>query len=123
MVIAQSGRQLRKHQIFGDAFHLSILLLSIFGYCLVSPLDARAQNHIDLDDLKIKGEVLNDNRMRLSSRHSSQMEDRISYRTNFRDEIVDGLEIAWPEVELRKPAGRTSDASSDDAAEASGEVR
>jgi hypothetical protein len=58
---------------------------------------------VDLDDMTIKGELLNDNRMRLSNRVQHQITDRVSYRTNFRREITDGLEVTWPEVE-REPA-------------------
>ena len=60
---------------------------------------AFAQNRIDLDDLQIKGELLNDNRLRLSARDQYQITDRVTYRKNFRKEISDGLEIAWPEAD------------------------
>ena len=68
---------------------------------------AHAQNRVDLDDLNIKGELLNDNRLRLSSRDKHQIADRVSYRTNFRREIIDALEIAWPE---RTPAAEAAGA-------------
>ncbi len=56
-----------------------------------------AQNRVDLDDLNIKGELLNDNRLRLSARDPHKMAERVNYRENFRPEIIDGLEIQWPE--------------------------
>lgn len=69
-----------------------------------------AQNRVDLDDLNIKGELLNDNRLRMSARDPHKMAERVTYRANFRPEIIDGLEIAWPadssesaDVGLMKP--------------------
>lgn len=67
---------------------VSILIYSSAGF---------AQNRVDLDDLNIKGELLNDNRMRLSARDPHKMAERVTYRENFRPEIIDGLEVAWPE--------------------------
>jgi hypothetical protein len=68
---------------------IMILAFSTFAF---------AQNRVDLDDLNIKGELLNDNRLRLSARDPHRITDRVSYRTNFRKEITDGLEINWPET-------------------------
>jgi hypothetical protein len=73
---------------------LAALLLAIL-LPLIS-LTAQAQNRVYLDDLSIKGELLNDNRLRISSRESHKITDRVSYRNNFRKEITDSLEIAWP---------------------------
>lgn len=60
---------------------------------------AAAQNRVDLEDITIKGELMNDNRLRLSARDPHKISDRVNYRTNFRKEITDSLEIAWPESE------------------------
>ena len=80
-----------------------LLVLAAF---LATPL-AFAQNRVDLDDLNIKGELLNDNRMRLSARDQHQISDRVSYRTNYRREITDGLEINWPEAEREPSSEKT----------------
>jgi len=76
---------------------LKIVLLQLL-FQLIG-LTAQAQNRVDLDDLAIKGELLNDNRLRISSRESHKITDRVSYRNNFRKEITDSLEIAWPKQE------------------------
>jgi len=83
-----------------------LIALSITIAVLGSAVAASAQNRVDLDDLTIKGELLNDNRLRLSSRDQHQINDRVSYRTNFRKEIVDGLEIPWPDQDGRGPASQ-----------------
>lgn len=68
-----------------------------------------AQNRVDLDDLNIKGELLNDNRLRLSARDPHKMAERVSYRENFRPEIIDGLEVAWPERSADQASSTKSD--------------
>ena len=78
-----------------------VLMLTIFVLTSI----AHAQNRVDLDDLNIKGELLNDNRLRLSARDPHKMAERVTYRENFRPEINDHLEVAWPEA---KAAGISS---------------
>ena len=73
-------------------------IVSILAYSSAS----FAQNRVDLDDLNIKGELLNDNRLRLSARDPHKMAERVTYRENFRPEIIDGLEIPWPEIKDEK---------------------
>jgi len=60
---------------------------------------ADAQNKVDLEDMTIKGELVNDDRLRMSSRDSQTMKEKIGYRANFRKEIVDNKEVSWPETE------------------------
>lgn len=59
---------------------------------------ANAQNRVDLEDMNIKGELLNDNRLRTTAREKHQISDRVTYRSDFRKEITDSLEIPWPEA-------------------------
>ncbi len=81
--------------------HVFAGLMLVMAAFTSSP--AAAQNRVDLDDLNIKGELLNDNRLRMSARDQHQLADRVSYRNNFRKEVTDGLEVSWPE-ENRAPA-------------------
>ena len=60
---------------------------------------ADAQNKVDLEDMTIKGELVNDDRLRMSSRDSQTMKEKIGYRANFRKEILDNKEVSWPETE------------------------
>ncbi len=77
--------------VFATALRLflSSLLVSI----------ANAQNRVDLEDLSVKGELLNDNRMRMTSREATRMQDRVRYRKNFRPEIIDEQEFRMPAAE------------------------
>jgi hypothetical protein len=89
------------HMLDSRSHILRFLCLCLAPVGLVSLLifssASFAQNRVDLDDLNIKGELLNDNRMRLSARDPHKMAERVTYRENFRPEIIDGLEVAWPE--------------------------
>lgn len=57
---------------------------------------AHAQARVDLEDLSVKGELLNDNRLRMSSREATRIQDRVKYRKNFRSEIIDGADVRVP---------------------------
>ena len=72
------------------------------GFVIATAAVVHAQNRVDLEDLNIKGELLNDNRLRLSARDQHKITDRVSYRTNFRKEISDGLEIQWPDSDANR---------------------
>ena len=79
----------------------------------MTSVTARAQNRVDLDDLNIKGELLNDNRLRLSARDPHKMAERVTYRENFRPEITDHLEVAWPTDGATSKSGDPKPASVD----------
>jgi hypothetical protein len=66
---------------------------------LFSPRQASAQARVDLEDLSVKGELLNDNRMRMTSREATSIQDRVKYRKNFRNEIIDGTDVRVPAAE------------------------
>lgn len=70
---------------------------------------AEAQNRVDLEDLSVKGELLNDNRMRMTSREATRMQDRVHYRKNFRPEIIEEQELRMPAEE---PANTSNEVQS-----------
>jgi hypothetical protein len=74
----------------------TLLVTTVLLSLLVS-VRAQAQRRVDLEDMNIKGELLNDNRLRMSSRDPHKITDRVHYRTDFRKEITDGLEVNWPD--------------------------
>src|SRR5690606_36685262 len=83
--------------------HLIGVDMSLVALAIAAP--ASAQNKVDLDDMNIKGELLNDNRLRLSNRDRHRINDRVVYRTDFRREITDGIDVTWPEEDPgRAPA-------------------
>ena len=63
---------------------------------------AYAQARVDLVDLDVKGDLLNDNRLRMTARDSIDVGDRIHYRKDFRPEIIDGLDLRIPASETEQ---------------------
>jgi hypothetical protein len=65
-------------------------LLGVFAlWALLGSAAAQAQNKLDLSDMSIKGDILNDNRLRVNSHDSSSMDDRVKYHREFRKEILE----------------------------------
>lgn len=50
-----------------------------------------SQNRMDLGDIDIKGELHNDDRLRMISREPNSLRNHVKFRTNFRKEIVQNL--------------------------------
>ena len=82
--------------------HRAAIVLSSLTVIIVAILPcghAVAQTRVDLEDLSVKGELLNDNRLRMSSREATRIQDRVKYRKNFRPEIIDGSDVRVPASE------------------------
>jgi hypothetical protein len=104
----------------GFAFSFCIGAMIALLLTLTDSSTASAQSRVDLEDLDVKGELLNDNRLRMTARDSVDVGDRIHYRKDFRPEIVDGLDLRIPasETEQLKSSGRSSDEFSNSSLEA-----
>lgn len=80
--------------------HLPMLLSgTAFAFSFAISSVVHAQARVDLEDMSVKGELLNDNRMRMSSREATRVQDRVKYRKNFRPEIIDGIDVRLPAAE------------------------
>ena len=77
----------------------AMLVCAVFIFASLSSESASAQARVDLEDLSVKGELLNDNRLRMSSREATRIQDRVKYRKNFRPEIIDGSDVRVPAAE------------------------
>lgn len=62
---------------------------SIFFAAFFMTSAAWSQNQVDLGDLNVKGELLNDNRLRVNSREPASIDDRVKYRKEYRREILE----------------------------------
>lgn len=65
----------------------TFITLAAFFICLTS----HAQQKMDLNDISIKGEVHNDERLRLLAREKNRIKNYVKYRTHYRAEIIQGL--------------------------------
>lgn len=85
---------------FGISFGIGALAVAMMWFASVD--SAHAQARVDLEDLDVKGELLNDNRLRMTARDSIDVGDRIHYRKDFRPEIIDGLDLRIPASETEQ---------------------
>lgn len=59
--------------------------------CLLPAIGLAQAKKIDLDDMMIKGELHNDDRLLILSRQKNELKNYIKFRTNYRDEILQQL--------------------------------
>jgi hypothetical protein len=57
-----------------------------------------AKNKLDLDDLEIKGDLLNDGRLVILARERNELKNYVKFRTNFRSEMAEALPSPAPGV-------------------------
>ena len=60
---------------------------------LMEPKKAHAQKKLDLDDLSIKGELHNDDRMNMLARERNELKNYVKFRKSYKAEIVEELPI------------------------------
>ena len=74
----------------------------IFGAVLgLSSLTwAQTKNRVDLDDMMIKGELHNDDRLMILSRQKNELKNYVKFRTNFRDEMLQDLPVPKPKTKF-----------------------
>ena len=58
---------------------------------MVLSLNVQAQKKMDLDDLSIKGELHNDDRLKIIAREKNRLKNYVKYRTDFKAEMIEGL--------------------------------
>ncbi len=66
---------------------------------VLAGINSPAQNKkLDLDDLMIKGELHNDDRLLILSRQRNELKNFIKFRTNYREEILEQV----PKQQVKK---------------------
>ncbi|MBX9766782.1 MAG: hypothetical protein K2X47_05875 [Bdellovibrionales bacterium] len=66
-----------------------MLLWILFGAAVA----AAAGNKLDLEDVDIKGELHNDDRLVIIARERNELRNHVKLRTNFRREITEALPL------------------------------
>ncbi|MCC6276475.1 MAG: hypothetical protein IT289_01020 [Oligoflexia bacterium] len=77
-----------------------ILGISILLMLLASPTTWAQKSKIDLDDMMIKGELHNDDRLMILSRQKNELKNYVKFRTNFRTEMLEELPYPKPKTKL-----------------------
>lgn len=69
------------------------LILSILVIVELASIQASAQEkrRLDLDDLMVKGEFHNDDRLMILSRQKNELKNYVKFRTSFKEEILQEL--------------------------------
>ena len=77
--------------------HFITLGALVSGVIFVA-LPGQAQKKLDLDDLEIKGELLNDDRLVILARERNELKNYVKFRTNFRTEMIEVIPSPAPGV-------------------------
>lgn len=75
-----------------------LYFIIVLGFVSLDFLNAMAANKMDLDDLKIQGELHGDGKLRLIGRKETQLRDFVKFRTNYRSEMIEDLPRPLPQV-------------------------
>jgi hypothetical protein len=72
-------------------------LITVFAILLIvvwiQTASAQPKARIDLDDMMIKGELHNDDRLMILARQKNELKNYIKFRTSFREEMLQELPI------------------------------
>lgn len=77
------------------------ILLQSFSILLtlsVSSLAEAQRKRLDLDDIKIQGELFGDDRLNILNRQENELKNFVRFRTNYRNEVVEELPEPRPGV-------------------------
>jgi hypothetical protein len=70
-------------------FFSLMTLIALLSSAHLAQAQAPAVNKkLNLDDIAIKGELLSDDRMNFVRRQREELKNRVKFRTNFRQEIL-----------------------------------
>ena len=72
-----------------------ILIIFLLG-CFSIPAFAQNRNRIDLDDMMIKGELHNDDRLLIITRQANELKNYVKFRKSFKDEMLQELPVPNP---------------------------
>lgn len=84
-------------KIIEKTYTLSVIVIAfLFLAIYFSP--AKAQQRLDLDDIDVKGELINDDRLVILSREKNELKNYVKFRANFRSESAEELPQPAPGV-------------------------
>jgi hypothetical protein len=69
---------------------LFVSLVIVIGF-YSSQAHSQEKRRLDLDDLMVKGEIHNDDRLMILARQKNEMKNYVKFRTSFKEEILQEL--------------------------------
>lgn len=79
-------------------FFILLQSYSILLTLSVSSLAEAQRKRLDLDDIKIQGELFGDDRLNILNRQENELKNFVRFRTNYRNEVVEELPEPRPGV-------------------------
>jgi hypothetical protein len=83
------------HQIYHYRWQMFVVLVCLLSF-IAYRADAQAKKKLDLEDLTIKGELLNDGRLNILGRERMSLDNYVKFRTNYRQVMVQALPTPAP---------------------------
>lgn len=83
------------HQVYHYRWQMFVLLIFLMMF-IVFRADAQSKKKLDLEDLTIKGELLNDGRLNILGRERMSLDNYVKFRTNYRQVMVQALPTPAP---------------------------
>lgn len=87
----------RRGTLIFNAFISSIIVCGLLSSTSAS---AQTKNRVDLDDMMIKGELHNDDRLMILSRQKNELKNYVKFRTSFREEMLQELPTPKPKLKF-----------------------
>ncbi|MCB0348372.1 MAG: hypothetical protein KDD37_06025 [Bdellovibrionales bacterium] len=88
-------RQNHNSHVYYYRWQMLVLLVCLVMF-IVFKADAQSKKKLDLEDLSIKGELLNDGRLNILGRERVSLENYVKFRTNYRQVMVQALPTPAP---------------------------
>jgi len=79
---------------------MRILMVLSLLVLISSVSKAQVKNRVDLDDMMIKGELHNDDRLMILSRQKNELKNYVKFRTSFREEMLQELPVPKPKIKF-----------------------
>ncbi len=86
-----------KNNFFEKTYALSIIVIA-FLFLVMYFNPTQAQQRLDLDDIDVKGELINDDRLVILSREKNELKNYVKFRANFRSEAAEELPQPAPGI-------------------------
>ncbi len=72
---------------------IAYVFLMVLNMATLSTAEAQSKNRLDLDDLMVKGEIHNDDRMMIFARQKNELKNYVKFRTSFKEEMFQELPV------------------------------
>lgn len=88
--------------MFIDAINTKFIriIIAIVLVLWCGKLFAQTRSKIDLDDMMIKGELHNDDRINITSRQKNELKNYVKFRTSYKEEILQEVVAPKPKYKF-----------------------